>query len=644
MTNTYNYTNNFKYNTTNNIYNYTTNNVTNNYTTNYYIQDNSTYISYYVVEEDTSTNVTFEAYYEIYFELPDGRNSYNLEKEDIWGQYFIYDYSKYQSVPEDDGKTLGLWHLDGNLKDSSYHGNTSGSAYSTTYKDANFEGGKYLSSNSNDFLELKLDKVSLPSSYTLEWIQYASDNEFRQFDIEYSPKILSDPAFPTVTDAYQVVNVKHKTFPYGTPSNSWNSNHYECEFDAYRYIDNKYIKNSGVFQAVGNSSYDIPRDSFVFCALVYNNGVYSFYKNGVKVLESSDINNTGILISGNKIRFYRIRREVSSTNRTVTPAYSGESEFVNDKAFKQSRIKDSYLISYYFPAQIFYDSGGELKKCIDNYRGHDNQGLVWVEGLYYDSSRRINYYDINCDTLIDEVRLSKGALYTGNYVPSTQPYTTNTVLVTPSNASENEIAFKTNYDLGNVRIGGVRPTYPATGDIFVNLSDNKVDSVQQYQENGWFNITGTIYQNGKWVDLKGYDMSVHMVQKPSEPENPDPDNPDSGNPDPDNPDPDNPDPDNPDPDNPDPDNPDGGGSIWDKLGKLLASLFKIIEKLISPLIDGIISLINMIMDAIGSLTNLSEGFSNFLKGTFVFIPDDILSIIGLGVMLTIFASIIKTFM
>ena len=133
VTKTYNTVNNFKYNTTNNTYNYTTYNTTNNYTTNYYIQDNSTHITYYIVEEDKSTGAVFESYHEVYFKLPDGRNSYTLKKEDIWGQYFIYDYSKYQSVPEDDGKTLGLWHLDGNLKDSSYHGNTSGSSYSTTY-------------------------------------------------------------------------------------------------------------------------------------------------------------------------------------------------------------------------------------------------------------------------------------------------------------------------------------------------------------------------------------------------------------------------------------------------------------------------------------------------------------------------------
>ena len=111
---------------------------------------------------------------------------------------------------------------------------------------------------------------------------------------------------------------------------------------------------------------------------------------------------------------------------------------------------------------------------------------------------------------------------------------------------------------------------------------------------------------------------------------------------PDNPDPDNPDPDNPDPDNPD--KPDDQKSIWEKIGELLASLLGIIESLLSPLIDGIIGLITMIMGAISQLTSLSGAFSAFLKATFTFIPDDILSVIGLGVMLTILASIVKIFL
>lgn len=68
--------------------------------------------------------------------------------------------------------TLGLWHLDGNLKDSSYWNNTPGTAYNNKFTDGLYTNGKIFSENTNDFLELKLDKVKLPSSWTLEWCEY----------------------------------------------------------------------------------------------------------------------------------------------------------------------------------------------------------------------------------------------------------------------------------------------------------------------------------------------------------------------------------------------------------------------------------------------------------------------------------------
>ncbi len=457
VTKTYNYTNTFKYNTTNNIYNYTTTNVTNNYTTNYYVQDNSTYVSYYIIEEDTSARATFEAYYEIYFELPDGRNSYTLKKEDIWGQYFIYNYSKYQSVPEDDGKTLGLWHLDGNLKDSSYNGNTSGSSYSTTYKDADFDGGKYLSTSFNDFLQLNINKVSLPSSWTLEWIQYVPDSSWEQFDLVYDPS----------ETRHYIENPQHHIH---------GGNHANCEFDAVTYITKKLFKTTSIYD-------DSPVNSFTPFCLTCNNGNYSLFVNGNKVDSSKfSLEKSGITVDNNKIKF-------------ICAQYLNNTEEYGSKV-------SSGNWSYYYP-----EEGSNLARIMGCGKG------VYV-GIPYNRYRNQYYYNVNCDTIIDEVRLSKGILHTGNYTPSNQAYTTNTVLVVPTNPKENEISFKTNYKLGNVRIGGARPTYPTTGDIFVNIEDDKVDSIQQYQETGWYSITGAIYRNGKWSNLKDFNMKEYAVKEP----------------------------------------------------------------------------------------------------------------------------------
>lgn len=113
ITNSYTTYNSVSYNNNYNTYNF----VTNEY--NYYITNNYTYVSYYITNNYTNE----DSYYEIYYEMPDGRNSYTLEKEDIWGEYLIYDIVTYDKVAEDDGKTLALYHFNGDTKDYSYWNN-----------------------------------------------------------------------------------------------------------------------------------------------------------------------------------------------------------------------------------------------------------------------------------------------------------------------------------------------------------------------------------------------------------------------------------------------------------------------------------------------------------------------------------------
>ena len=114
--NTYQTYNNITYNQQYNTYkiDYTYNN----YNYNTYITNNNTYVSYYIVNNDKPDDDT---YAEVYLVLPDGRSAYGLKATDVWGQYFNYNVSGAQRVAEDDGTTLGLWHLDGNFTNSAYN-------------------------------------------------------------------------------------------------------------------------------------------------------------------------------------------------------------------------------------------------------------------------------------------------------------------------------------------------------------------------------------------------------------------------------------------------------------------------------------------------------------------------------------------
>ena len=166
--NNYNTTNELYYSPSFDAYYYTT--TVNEQTYYNYVYEGDTYVTYIV---DVPENPNENRYFEVYFELPDGRNSFNLSAEDVHGEYFIYDIILYDYVPEDDGVTLGLWHLDGDLSNCSVNGGLLGSSSSATYKNAYFEGGKFLNAL-NDYLYLYANGT-LPSSYTLEFIAYVED-------------------------------------------------------------------------------------------------------------------------------------------------------------------------------------------------------------------------------------------------------------------------------------------------------------------------------------------------------------------------------------------------------------------------------------------------------------------------------------
>lgn len=672
ITNNYDITNEYHYNQTYNTFNYTTYNVTNNYTTNYYIQDNRTYVSYYIVNENKDSGEKEETYLEIYYKLPDGRSSYDLKASDIKGTYFPSKYSKYVSNAEDDKKTLGLWHLDGDLKDSSYWNNTPGSSYNNKFTDGLYTSGKIFSEDMNDFLELKLDKVSLPSSWTLEWCEYIPEVK-----LETSSYPVSDYYYNNLKNLSYSSTGKNEfggtTYLHGDPSQD---SHYNIYLRGYLGIDN----DSLYFPSAG---------SFVPYSIVCSGGTYKFYKNGVLQSVSS--------IDDFSFKYYASKTSSSSWTQTQTGS------FINK--FKGISVTNSSIKFYEPDEPVCYA-----------------RSSAWLESsdLFHFNHARFNYYLLpHVNSIIDEVRLSKGALYTGSsYTPSMQPFTTNTVLTVPENPEKHEISFKTNTKLGNVRFGGARQTYPTNGSIYVSLSDKQiVDSVQQYQNDGWYEIEGAVYFNNYWTPLKGFDLSMLSIKDNVSSDNKeDPDKEptvsdctlrventatgilctpshsstcssssvfiddteysfgvtgtylytdavdgqiykihmkcihnkdgkeitrtgqttswtyhttgDSGGV------------------QPSPPEDSGGGSssglgIFDSIGNLLKTIVTAISKIVAPLLDGISELLGSIIDGLVNITSFGTKFGEFLSGAFTFIPDEIITVLTLGVSLAILAIIFR---
>lgn len=504
ITNNYNYTNNYQYSYEYNTYYY--NQTINNYQYDYYYIDNSTHVTYYIVQTDTSTNQQEDYVYDMYYQLPDGRNSYTLQEADVWGSYLLYNSSRYNLVAEDDGKTLGLWHFDGDLEDSSYWKNNVGSSTALQYSNGAFGSGKLISKN----VKLPLNNCSFDksSSFTLEWREY----------------------HVSLTDDYKSGDV----------------NYY---FENYILLDGYHYCSAGWRYG-----------EFAHYALTYDGSNYSFYENGV-----------------------------------MLPVYT----------FSGSSLKSNT-----WPAGINFTN--------------DYIQILYGNSLYQDLTYVKSYAPNHVNSIVDEMRLSKGVLYTENFAPPSQPFDTNKVLVLPEDVADNTILFYTGYDYDSYRLGGVRPTYPVDGYIYVYVEDDVVQSTQQYQTDKWVEIESFLYKDGELINLKDYSLADHKV---TEPEDPNPDEGGSSNEGPGTGD--------------DPSGDEEGGFSWSSLIEGITKLFGSILNLVGKLVGAFADLVNGLFDALGIFTDFSDGYSNFLTAAFPFIPPEVWNLVKAGILAMIIVGVIK---
>ena len=255
--NTYQTYNNITYNQQYNTYkiDYTYNN----YNYNTYITNNNTYVSYYIVNNDKSDDDT---YAEVYLVLPDGRSAYGLKATDVWGQYFNYNVSGAQRVAEDDGTTLGLWHLDGNFTNSAYSQTINPIFGSTDFRVVDDVWGSGLNVS-----EFGIDVGG--DIKTVEFRAYLSEDS--RYRIPVKDTCLVD-----------VSNLEyHDLFT----SNDGKTHDYHYPYYLSR------DKNTSAVTAFKSKMYTIPGNGWHSVAFVLSDDVYGFYLDGINLqskFESDD--------------------------------------------------------------------------------------------------------------------------------------------------------------------------------------------------------------------------------------------------------------------------------------------------------------------------------------------------------------------
>ena len=441
----YKLTNNFNYSPDYRTF-YTTNiDETNNYEYNTYITDNYTFVSY-IYEYPEHPNE--DKYFEVYYELPDGRNSYNLTIDDLKGVVFTYDVDLYETSLVDEN-LLGLWHLDGNLNDSFNPNNSivSSANILNDFYDGYFDGALKLSGQNNYFtLNVEGD---LTEPFTLEWIEYDYDTSFDYEDVNLFIHRGWDVYDSTIFNRFYIAN--------------------PCRSMPFK----------------GSLS------QYYFYALTFDGESYSLFINGQKDTSFNDIHFEVALGSNFYTQAWdKLSRESKSLDSEFLDVSSNSitfRPFVHNcpnwrtKRTSQTEITEATIQSYGWPREAI---------------GRTN---------YY------SYIQVMLDVarytyLIDEVRLSSGVLYTDNYNVRREPFDIGFAYTVPSNPESSKVYIQSQIDVSRFQIGGVRSANPLEGELFISTVGNIGEMAIQYINGRWQYVPAAVYFNGEFRDIAGFDF------------------------------------------------------------------------------------------------------------------------------------------
>lgn len=496
-------------NTTNNTFYDMSRDYTYTYNTAYY---NNTYNSYYIpvtyndvdynyfiTYAPTYTNITYivdgcndpsqAVSNNYYFQLPDGRNSYNLTADDVFGIPLSGEVINYDAVPENDN-CVALYHFDGNVVDVSGNGNTAKFADGTVPQYISSSSfGKHLMLTNRGRFSLTLPEA-LEAPYTIEFrVNYGQYQSF--FPISSELKLLND------SESYLFDSrVTHS----GSTSTYKNNEVFIKALRDYIVSHNYYsFYFSGVDAGTSSArfGYYWGTKTLYFYDFPSVTNYYAKDKSGnfvpisISLLSSNYdtcFTETKNKYSAEKLMGQSFNYGDYSSNSSI-PIPLGQ--WVN-----MAIVNDGSTVKYYMNGVEFTPPSNWIR----------SSGNVNYLSFYGSPGFTYSYYD--------ELRVSKGALYRENYTPASAPFDIPMALTLPSEKTEGAIAVKSAVAVNNVRLGGVRPSYPAQGDVYISLdADKKVTSCQQYQSGTWTECQGSVCKDNNWVELTGYSFAGQVVNE-----------------------------------------------------------------------------------------------------------------------------------
>ncbi|MPM19004.1 hypothetical protein SDC9_65422 [bioreactor metagenome] len=430
------------------------------YTYNYYTYNvsytyNYTYITY------IGSTAEYEAEeYALYYELPDGRSSADLTADEIAGMVLDFEIINYD-IAYNDTQTMALYSFDGTWANKSAYTNygLTWSNSSVTYLDSGtFGGAIYLDGANHSFNS----NAAVGTA--------AFDAATNQFTLQF--RLYVDQVGG---NDYTYFGAEQRMY-----NNGWGSGGTSCIATLYQ---NKLYWGAKTGHSIYTSSSVIaPLSSGTWneVCFTYINNAYRCYINGV--LKSTNVGS----VSGVVIENYGVNLAANPWNRSEeTTSWNKPVSYYSLYAstLKWTGFTMAYNLTYYNGVSSGYSQG--------------------VNNTFQTDQTK------NSGVRLDNVRFVNTCLYTASqYIPAAVPYETNLVLVLPnsSNLDDNTILVMSEIPVSGYRIGGVRPTFPAVGMVWLAVGANRITECQIFNGSIWESVEGRIWTGIRFIPLWSFDV------------------------------------------------------------------------------------------------------------------------------------------
>ena len=542
----------------------------------------------------------YNKYYEAYYELPDGRDSADLTKEDLEQLSTTFaDVVNYARSTDNVDQRV-LYHFDGDTQDASYWSYTTSFDWATgaslTYMDEGvFSGSLYLDETEHDFT------ISLPGNdaagdFTLQFRYYQSYTAAPQTDswiqvgdeklLSFSGAMYLDKNGAGITTTsigtwneiciirsdnvlyYYINGVFYKSVADNTYHKPTLRFYFGDDQQTYKKLDELRFTKSVVYTAGEDYTVSsVPFDSSLSLILpdgerpmadevlvltpsennlLTENGLSDWIDEAVLsriqapvVLKSGQrqpYKSVGVALYSNSAYTTltandgsihmvvagtagtdgssSITEKVRLGNGLYLPIFTYEYDY-DDDSYSSEGL--NYSLNQPYTLTVVLADGTTSSVCFMITR---NNGLL-TPVLDKDIGSAIDFFAISLDS-------SGSSWVYYNYGIQIVPTTFSADIihmelvagsepevevswesaVYPSSQLEDSpvLAVRSNIDVTTYQIGGVRPSYPAKGQVYAMVENGYITSLQIYSGTGWENVDGRIWTGSRWIPASSYNV------------------------------------------------------------------------------------------------------------------------------------------